>query len=179
MTNLRRYINHIADNEAEASMLERMALYMVLGYRESDIYRYIRDDGYELDREEFREYMERLYRLYSRVGAEALEEEVSGYLLSITYVEDRLNDLLHTVLNNYTRIMSGQMYDEEGNRIPPVGAKEVVNLVNTLQKLKASKVALLRELSKAKSVPVGQLPQTSNTVLDADFVDVLEEVSTN
>ncbi|AYJ74754.1 terminase small subunit [Thermus phage phiFa] len=176
MTNLRRYIQHIADNEAEAAMLERMALYMVLGYRESDIYRYIQDDGYQLDREEFSDYMQRLYRLYSHVGADALEEEVSSYLLSITYVEDRLNDLLHTVLNNYTRLMSGEMYDEEGNRIPPVGAKEVVNLVNTLQKLKASKVALLRELMKSKAITVNQLPAESAVTVDADFIDVLEDV---
>jgi len=99
---------------------------------------------------------------------------VSSYLLSITYMEERLNDILQTMLNNYARLMSGQMYDEDGNRIPPVQAKDIVNLTGALQRLKASKIALLRETLVNKS-KVPSLPSQSQVVLEADFVDVLDE----
>ena len=175
MTTLRRYIQRVATSDSEAALLERMAIYMVLGYRDKEIYRYLRDtDGYNLTWEEFRQYFDKLHSVQAAIGAEVLQDEVSSYLLSITYMEERLNDILQTMLNNYARLMSGQMYDEEGNRIPPVQAKDIVNLTGALQRLKASKIALLRETLVNKS-KVPSLPSQSQVVLEADFVDVLDE----
>ncbi len=176
MTTLRRYIQRVAANDSEAALLERMAIYMVLGYRDKEIYRYLQDtDGYNLTWEEFRQYFDKLHSVQAAIGAEVLQDEVSSYLLSITYMEERLNDILQTMLNNYARLMSGQMYDEEGNRIPPVQAKDIVNLTGALQRLKASKIALLRETLNSKS-KVPSLPSQSQAVLEADFVDVLDEI---
>lgn len=176
MTTIRRYIQRVAQSDSEAALLERMALYLVLGYRDRDIYRYLRDDdGYDLSWEEFRQYLDKLHTIQAAVGSEILQDEISSYLLSMTYLEERLNDLLQTMLTNYARLMSGQLYDEEGNRIPPVQAKDIVNVSGALQKLKASKIGLLREMThKPKSHPTAALPKQSEVAVEAEFVDVLE-----
>lgn len=176
MTTIRRYVQRVAGSDSEAALLERIALYLVLGYRDKDIYRYLRDDdGYDISWEEFRQCLDKLHTLQAAVGAEVLQDEVSSYLLSMTYLEERINDILQTMLNNYARLMAGQLYDEDGNRIPPIQAKDIVNVTGVLQKLKASKIGLLRDmLSKPKSATVTALPEKSEVVVEADFVDVLE-----
>lgn len=161
----------------ERALFERVLLLHLWGFSVREIHSTLTKEGYELTHKQAEALVSAIRQTVENLDlGELSADEIKHYVLRTAQMESELNELFLLMKNSFLAQLSGQFYDESGNRLMPVSPKDLVAITQAIEKMARARVSALHELVKAKHAQVrNALPaNTSGPSLD-EFIRKPEE----